>query len=220
MKKFRGVVETYNTKKRAKKYGRPFHEQEYRDDLARELKKQRKKWDKWRELAKTLLEKGKWNSDYFRSCRTRIRGKEVAESLIKYDEDWCRIVACSLPRFRWLLSKEIAETLIDNGFGYMVAHNLSKFEWLDMETAEKLIDHHEWYSVLINNDKFEWLDSKKIVKKLIDRVKEFWTKYWLLDEIYRLPWLDEEIAKMLIEEWYRSVVAKHPEKFWLKKEDN
>ena len=217
MKKFRGVVEKYNTKKRAKKYGRPFHEQEYRDDLVRELKKQRKKWDKWRELAKTLLEKGKWNSDYFRSCGTRIRGKEVAENLIKYDEDWCRIVACNLRRFRWLLSKEIAETLIDNGFGYLVAPNLSKFEWLDMKTAEKLIDHREWYSVLINIDKFEWLDGKKIAKKIINRFKEFRDKHWVLEEIYRLPWLDEEIAQELNEIWYWYIVEKHLEKFWLKK---
>lgn len=218
MKKFREMFERNQTKKNCKKYGRSYQQQKYRDTLARELKKQRKKWDKWREIAKTLLEKGKWNSDYFYSFKGRIRGRDVAESLIKYNEDWCRYVACNLRRFRWLLSKEIAEILIDNGFGYLVAPNLSKFEWLDMKTAEKLIDHWQWYSVLINFDKFEWLDGKKIAKKIINRFKEFRDKHWVLEEIYRLPWLDEEIAQDLAELWYWDVVEKHPEKFWLKKE--
>jgi len=214
MKKNREMFERDQTKKNCKKYGRSYQQQKYRDTLARELKKQRKKWDKWREIVKTLLEKGKWNSDYFRSCGTRIRGKEVAENLIKYDEDWCRIVACNLRRFRWLLSKEIAETLIDNGFGYLVAPNLSKFEWLDMKTAEKLIDHGQWYFVLTNIDKFEWLDGKKIAKKMI---KDKSIHRWDLEEIYRLPWLDEEIAQELTKIWYWYVVEKHLEKFWLKK---
>ena len=47
--------------------------------------------------------------------------------------------------------------------------------------------------------------------------KEFRDYYWMLEEIYRLSWLDEEIVQKLTEIWYWYVVENHPEESRLKK---
>lgn len=46
--------------------------------------------------------------------------------------------------------------------------------------------------------------------------KEFRDYYRMLEEIYRLSWLDEEIVQKLTEIWYWYVVENHPEESRLK----
>lgn len=213
MKKIRQMVEQRQTEETAKKFGRTYQQQEFRDDLAENLKVSRKFWSVWRKVATILLKKWKWNPTYFYSSWTRKAWKDVAESLVK-SKEWTRVLACNIRHFKWL-DKKIAKKLIDCWYEFEVAKDLYRFEWLDLTIAENLINTRQWWYVIKYMYKFKWLD-KEIAKKFIDSDSREFVIF--LNNINIFEWLDEEVAKKMTEKWYWEYVANHPENFWLKKE--
>ena len=160
MAKIKEIFEDFHTWKGAKKHGRTFYQQKYRNNLAKNLRELRK-WDFWKDNpAETLLDNVKWNPEYLDSLwEWRKVGKELAEKLI---EKWLWWVVAENPgKFEWLvLDKEIAEKLIEKWFYRTVVVNLGKFKWLDKEIAEKLI--RAWYEYVVSEhpEKF-WLKKGK-----------------------------------------------------------
>lgn len=163
--------------------------QEYRDNLAWDLKRLRSYGDTWKKLADVLLKKEKESSEYMESKKYT---KEAADQLIN---EWNSDFVCyNLDKFEWL-DKEIAEKLIKCWGSSFVTDNFEKFEWLDKERAENLLD--EWYYsfVLSNLNKFEWLDYEKVADKLI----EVWECWYLVHNIEKFEWLDyKNVADKLI----------------------
>lgn len=117
--------------------------------------------------------------------------------------------------FRWL-SKETFETFARNDIIWVVGESIDAFEWLDKHSLLILLkcymtfDEMKILSGWIKNKKFGLLDNEVALK----------LPTWIVGQNFELfEWLlDLQIAKDLIKAWYWSVVAKHPEKFWLKKE--
>lgn len=134
--------------------------------------------------------------------------KEIAEKLnIRY-------VVGHLEKFEWLDHKKILDRLIEDECWDILANNLEKFEWLDHKrVADELIKHCEWHTLVETVDKFKWLD-KEIAWAIIRHRQT----HLFVENIEKFEWLDKKIAEKLIKEWYWDVVAKYPEKFWLKKE--
>ena len=96
----------------AKKLQRTKEQQEYRDNLAHNVKNLRKYWDTWKDLAKTLLEKEKVTIDYLLSIwedRKKWRVK-VKNMVINY-------TVISDIEFEWLNHNEIAKKLIEKWYG-------------------------------------------------------------------------------------------------------
>ncbi len=222
----------------AKRPQRTPEQQEYRDNLAHDLKNLREYWDSWKELAETLLRKEKWKDKYVETLgKDRKYWKKAANELIesgqwkyvvenldkfkwldkeiaiKLIEEWeWESVAKNLRDFEWLNYKEVAEKLIEKWNSYSVAGHLINFKWLDKEIAIKLIEEWEWEDVADCISIFKWLD-KETANKLIES-----GQWWV---VARHPdnfeWLDKRIADKLIREWYWEYVAKYPENFWLER---
>lgn len=222
------IVHTFNTFKTAKRNGRSYSSQEYRGRLAHDLKNLRKNWDRWKELAKALLEEEKlavwpkWDSLYLESLwKSRKVWNDVANKLIENGNGYT--VVKYIDKFEWL-DKETAKKLIEVKWTHdnvtidvgveSVALNLDKFEWLDEEVAELIIEKWFGKDVAANLEKFEWLNHKKIAGKLIEK----WNWWAVVYYIDKFNWLDKETARSLIDAWYWSFVAENPDEFWLKKE--
>ncbi len=215
-----GGIKTF---KNAKKNGRSIFDQEYRDNLAQDLKELRKRWKTWRELARTLLTEEqlrvgpKWDSKFFESLwKNRKVWNDVAKQLIE-NWNWMTVVKY-IDKFKWLnkdLAKQLIEVkwsdgdvTIDSGLE-CVALNIDKFEWLDNEIAEILIDRWFGWSVACYLWKFEWVNHKEIAIKLIEKWR-WWAVVYYID---RFEWLDKEVAEKLIKDWYWNFVSKNPERF-------
>ena len=146
----------------AKRPQRTKEQQEYRDNLAHDIKNLRQYGDAWRDLAKTLLDKKQSTDKYLKALGewrklSKKKSKEIADKLIA-DGEW-EYVAMYLDKFEWLDHKEIADKLIENGRWRYVARYLDKFEWLDKEIADKLIVEWYWKDVVKYPEKF-WLKKE------------------------------------------------------------
>lgn len=226
MSKFNKMVNTYKT---AKKNGRSYEQQEYRDNLAHDLRNLRQYGDTWKDLANALSEHEKldvgpkWNSKYLESLwKNRKVWKDVAEKLIE-DWNWATVIKY-IDKFKWL-DWEIVIKLIINWDWEKVANPdvIKKFEWLNKDVAKELINivyEREGYipipigceAVAFNIDKFEWLDEE-IAEGLIER--QF--GYRVLDKLEKFQWLNwKKIANKLIESHQGWAVIAYIDKFeWL-----
>jgi hypothetical protein len=194
----------------AKRPQRTPEQQEYRDNLAHDLKNLREYWDSWKELAETLLRKEKWKDKYVETLgKDRKYWKKAANELIESGQ-WKYVVE-NLDKFKWL-DKEIAIKLIEEWEWEDVADCISIFKWLDKETANKLIESGQWWVVARHPDNFEWLD-KRIADKLI--------REWYWEYVAKYPenfWLErvkknKEQAENLMELGERSYLASHIDEF-------
>ena len=109
MTKISKMWENYNTKRTAKKHGRSFEQQEYRDKLAKRLKDWRKEWKSKEELAE-ILWKEQWTVEY-------------AKMMINCWRD---------------LGDDLANKLIDSWYWKRVKQNLSKFKQLNEKTINRI----------------------------------------------------------------------------------
>ena len=213
--------------------------QRYRDNLAHDLKRFRSYGDTWRELANVLLKAEKENPEYIKSQKY---SKESALKLIEEKDGW--FVAGNIDKFEKAGQKEIVEMLIKRDYWWLVFENidkikelfnkdvmkflckknvfhrwvmlsLEKFEWLNQEVAEYMVEKGYSWIVLDNLDNFKWLNHKKLAEQIID----YWDWEDLIDYLKNLKWLDGEVAKKLVEEWYWKYVERNPEYFWLKKDN-
>jgi len=166
--------------------------------------------------------------------------KKIAESLIEKWFWW--FVAKNINKFEWLNHSEIAEKIIAAWNWSAIANYLEKFEWLNhKEIAESLLNQtrREWEFLAYNFYKFKWLDQKYVAKRLIqkrdswaravaDSIQFFdkkchkkvaimliddWYLEYLIENLDKFEWLDEDILKILIRFWYLDVVKKYLEKF-------
>ena len=172
----------------------------------------------------------------------RIGSKELADILEKLDmfhEQWglsySELLVSIMKRNHNLVHEYEDGRFKDSK--EIIADFFSKFKWwlLDMSVAEELIPervytksycvHYDvyrnydvyesyWDIVYKNINKFKPWDHKDIAIKLIDA----WYIKGLMKYLDKFEWLDEKVANILIEKWYWDFVAKHPKKFWLKKE--
>ena len=210
------IKESINTWISAKKQGRTYEQQKYRNDLAKNLKNTRAHGDAWKELAWTLLEKEKSGIRYVESFgEDKKAGKEIAIRLIK-EWEW-EYVGENIKKFKWVDHKEIAIELINRAQWEYVGENIKKFECDHKEIAIELIRSkiiRQWRAVERYLKNFKWLDHKEIAIELIKA--EQWEDVGIYIDNFKC--LDKEVAKELTKAWYGGVVLKHPEKFWLKKE--
>ena len=223
------------------KLQRSMENQEYRDNLAHDLKRLRSYGDTGRELADVLLQSERKNPKYIDSKKY---SEETLENLINHGE--LLYVFDNMDKFENLDHKKLAKKLIDMGQSYRVHHYIDRFKWLDDDVAEKLIS--EWLSEFVaeninkfdslyhkeiaeklmkasfwglylaeNIDKFEWLNHKEIAEKLING--PFWQ--WVAENIDKFEWLNhKEVVEKLIERWYVDTVADNIDKFeWLNREE-
>lgn len=184
----------------AKKPQRTPEQQEYRDNLAHNLKELRKNWDVWRSLAETLLESETWTTEYISSKIEKFDNK-LAEDLIKewnYD-----FLVENLSRFNWL-SKNVAKALIDEYYGDVVLKNLDKFEWLDWDIADRIVgelcprNKGVVENILDNLNKFKWLSmdfAENLILTIIhgpDNVDEYYGVEKVLNNLNSFEWSDCE----------------------------
>lgn len=144
---------------------------------------------------------------------------QLALKFIKERWDYNRALSANLGKFKGL-TKETAKAWLDsNYYTVNIPYNLDSFVWLDKEILLKLKENESRSHM--SDDKiseslkhFSWLD-KETAMKLLDNNRRYSR---VAKNIDQFEWLDEEVAKKLVEKWYWNVVAKYPEKFWLKKE--
>lgn len=127
----------------------------------------------------------------------------------------------------WLnLNKESLRILMPLSDGKRWLYTkMSSFKWLDKESLFELLESTPWYNFTDFGWTYDFNNSLKYFRGLDKEValklfKMFWNE-WRSMVAYNLEsfeWLDLDIAKQLIAVGYRSKVAEHPEKFWLKKE--
>ena len=179
------IKESINTWISAKKQGRTYEQQKYRNDLAKNLKNTRAHGDAWKELAWTLLEKEKSGIRYVESFgEDKKAGKEIAIRLIK-EWEW-EYVGENIKKFKWVDHKEIAIELINRAQWEYVGENIKKFECDHKEIAIELIKAEQWEDVGIYIDNFKCLD-KEVAKEL--------TKAWYGGVVLKHPekfWLKKE----------------------------
>lgn len=120
------------------------------------------------------------------------------------------------------LTKETAKAWLDSGYyTENILHHLDSFVWLDKEVLLKL-ERNRSRLYMSNDEKsraiklFSWLDKE--VAMMILKSTYYIPASCIVDNIDQFEWLDIEVAEKLVKVWYWDFVAKHPEKFWLKKE--
>lgn len=232
------IKESINSRISSKKYWRTFEQQSYRDELARNLKEFRKKWDK--ESMNKLLDEEikssvdvrdpyggyeKWNDGkYLKSIQT-LHGRKPTNALAKklIQEWWAVVVLAQLDVFSWL-DKEIwmklACTSYEGGDGLKIYRPHSPASWI--------------VDVMKHIDKFQWLDVNVLINEYVKRSKEYLKRYY--DDSFRNSWIEElcswiskykwsninkETAKMLIHNWASACITdyKRIDKFeWLDEE--
>ena len=201
-------------------------QQEYRNNLAHNLKILRTKWDTWKFLAKTLLESEKLTDNYI-SVSVRKFDIKSAEKLI---DNWnYKPLVKNLSRFSWL-TKDIAKILIEKCYTMSVSENLDKFEWLDEEIARRLLDGRRphwkgnetsrniFYNILYNLDHFKWLSADFADEVMTDikrcncnKSDEYDDTEELLDHLsaFDIPNLERFFAhwfgKLSYEGWWRAI---------------
>lgn len=185
MPKFSEIIGEFNTKKRAKKYWRTYEQQEYRDKLAKALKKDR-----------TLKKKQK-----------TLKQKDIINKI----EAWYpqKYILWELDKNRWLLDNEMIKEMIEVWYWWFIIKNLEKLKELDTSVVIKLIEKWLWVEVVMNLEKFKWIKYEEIANKLI----KIWHPEYVANNIEKFGKLNKNIAKKLIKKWYGDIVDKYPEKF-------
>lgn len=201
---------------------RPFRtqeQQEYRDNLAHDIKNLRSRyWDTWKELAQTLLDDQKYKAHYKNNYINSLwDGRKLnKKDALKMIENDPTLVSAHLDQFKWL-DNEVAQKLIEAWEVTFVSLNLGSFEWLAKDTANEILDRlptDRLAYFLHKIDSFNSLDKNfllKFLKKIPGR------KYFRSDsdfsdycnEIYNLiknnidkfEWvsLDRELASKMME---------------------
>ena len=119
MRFFKEFVEEYNKKKTAKKHGRSYMQQEYRNNLAKNLKDIRQFWDMWKDLANILLDKEKWKMGYVSSLwENRESSKEPTKESIEN-------IATNSKNFEWPNQQIVAEILIKRWYIDIFTENIN-----------------------------------------------------------------------------------------------
>lgn len=194
--------------KTAKKNWRTFLQQKYRNELAWDLKDERK-LKHWNNIAKAHLEKEKISIEYVNSLwKWRKVWKGYVEELIKawYWEE----VIKKKNIVEWLNDVKLSHMLIEAWYLKDLAYNLNKFELLDLRTAKKLIDARYFEKFAININRFRWLDFE-IAKELI-RSRKYWI--YVVFNIDKFEWsYHKEIAEMLIWRWFWNEVLNKIDEF-------
>lgn len=119
------------------------------------------------------------------------------------------------------LNTETARAWLDTWYqtGHFMYH-LDSFTWLDKKILQKLGKISGWFLYVTEQQidgfkAFTWLD-KKTAMILLDN--NSFEPDRLVNNLDKFEGIDEEVAERLIRRWWWDYVAKHPEKFWLKKE--
>lgn len=207
----------------AKRPQRTPEQQEYRDKLAHDLRNLRNRyWDKWKELAQTLLDDQHKSDEYIKSLGNRKVDKQVALDLIEKGDIYT--VVNNLDKFKDL-DKEVAIKLVECWHWRAVVEKSEKFAWLFLneEIAEKLIQtkdmfskDSQWKYVAYYLEKFEWLDYKKIAMEII----EHGAWYSVVENLDKF-WVDHsEIVNKLIDSGQWVDVLRNWNKFkWINRDD-
>jgi len=134
--------------------------------------------------------------------------------------------------FRWLNKETFQKLLLWDWLKWFILSfyiNEYTFTWLDKESFAEMLN------IVTPSDvkylktamkRFNWLDKEsflyarnKCLNDWYDTDRQTFENA-IIENIENFEWLDEEVANILIEDWYWKYVEKHPEIFWLKKENN
>lgn len=199
----------------AKRPQRTKEQQEYRDNLARDLKSLRTRWETGKELAEALLDDQKNTPEYIVS-KYGYTNKWAKQLIDAWQGSY---LISNLYSFE-NLDKEVAQKLLENGLRDELRNKQFYQEWgwfekWDNEFAIKLIEN--WYLEYVwcalNN--FEGLD-KDIANKLIEfpRYGER-IEYILMNNLDKFEWLDcNEVVDKLLESPNSWFLSNHFDKFW------
>jgi len=219
----------------AKRPQRTSEQQEYRDNLAHDIKNLRQYGDTWKDLAKTLLEKEQETSLY-QDSETRIlrdkeinrekRNKRIIEIIDTKDFNKVKMYIERTSDFR--LDVDVAKRLIKEGWGKLIYQNSEKFrpsdEMIELFLSLNIRDHMDrpdmqWIVNYIYHMKW-WL-NKEMVEKLIET--KWLKKIAILDNLHKFEWLDKEVLFKLIDlgfsiDEYETLSLKLKYFSWLDKE--
>lgn len=194
MGEFKKMIKEYNARKLAKKYWRTYEQQEYRNELAENLKWMRENGDTGRNLAKTLLEDEQKTWMYLRKGNVSI---DVVE---KYIESWLWIddkryraydVANHLDNIQWKYQMDAVDLILKYAGPQNVASNIDKIKKeYQLEVSEKIMERNvETMAEYINKIKGE--DQMVVAEKIITSESKLWI-YWLQryheDILYKMIW--------------------------------
>ncbi len=199
------------------------------------------KWSDHQRIAEKMIENRKWwlVVKYLEKFDLLNHEKIVEKLIENWDVDCLAYHYEKLNKFK-ISDPKMLDALLNTGYARIPRYYLENCEGLThKEIAERRVDIWRSRSLATNLDKFEWLSkndwlSKEIAMRLIDSDRDIATKCFL-ENFDKFELTDEEvmeivervlsiwyygnyIANNLIRAWYWDVVAKHPEKFWLKKE--
>ena len=191
---FREVLEEYTKRKIAKEHWRTCRQQEYRNDLANNLREIRQFWDAWKDVAEVLLIKEKWKMEYMDSLwKGRKSTKDTTEQLV-YSKPWDD---SDLNKFEWSDQQAIAEILIEKWYIAVLTENIDRFEWLNYKRlVEKLVEKGEYWCKKLMEcvDKFQWVDYNKIAERLI----QAWNPWLVIEHFEKFKWLNNEVINKCI----------------------
>jgi hypothetical protein len=88
---------------------------------------------------------------------------------------------------------------------------------MNKETFLALVSYN-WNMKNKEGLKYPYLDKLESIIRRSPRGGNPWENYFWKN-LDKFEWLDEEIAKILIEKWFWRYIAEYPENFWLKKEE-
>lgn len=201
-------------------------QQEYRDNLAHDVKNLRNRYgDTWKELAKTLLKDQQENSyEYLDSLwKDRLNKKLAMQLMEKGDKKSMIFLEANIEKFKDL-DKEVALKLIECWLWWTILHYYEKFDGLvlDEDIALKLINSKDsygeswWRSIPYHLEKFKWINLKKIAMKLIESGE--WSG--VVDNLDKF-WLDHnEVVNKLIDSYQWWLVLYNWKTFkWVKRDE-
>ena len=194
MVKLKKMLDDYNTNKTAKKYGRTYEQQKYRNNLAKSLKDMKSHWNTWKEL-EVVLSQEQWRVEYADAFTANWRkmDNEMAKKLIEYwNRKW---VKENLTKFK-SLDDDVIKILWNEGRKYYLQRI---YDEIKKDTFEFL-----WEDVL--KDVFNYITPNELADMLIyignDRTRPYWQGDILAQNFEMFYWLDPlEYAKKLEEDY-------------------
>ena len=187
MSKIKKMFEGLSTLRNAKKFGRPFEKQAFRDWVVRLLNEWKKSWKSDEELAKILSDE-QWKIEY-------------AEAFMA---TWRK------------MNKEMAEKLIQSWNRKYVEENLTKIKWVDDVLLKELWEagremylskvydsiKEDSFSFIYDNDIFKFITQHELADIMVYTSNYMTGRYGQIDKLaeyfYKFPLLDPlEYAKKI-----------------------
>lgn len=181
-------------------------QQEYRDNLAHDLKKIRQSWNSWKELAKALLDEKKVEIKYVESLWSgRKVWWEIAKRMIRWG-NW-EYVAENLGKFKWLNKEKTRKEIME------ILSKEKRVDKLILKYKKVIKDAGEHFnvdkSIVAGVIYWEQVLNYNLQDKLTD-----WVGRFGLNTSIGIGQVRVKTAELVEKKWY--IPKTNPEEVWLK----